>query len=90
MRWGAVLGHVVGVDVDSGIGGFLNKLDAGGLAVGAGDTVGLAFGSGSVSSSLSLRISTISLKQNHLPRLQALQATPAGVSVEGDFAQLKI
>lgn len=45
MRWGAVLGHVVGVDVDSGIGGFLNELDAGGLAVGAGDTVGLAFGS---------------------------------------------
>ena len=40
----AVFGHVVGVDVDGGIGGFLNELDAGGLAVGAGDTVGLAFG----------------------------------------------
>ena len=36
---GAVLGHVVGVDVDGGI-----VLDAGGLAVSAGDTVGLAFG----------------------------------------------
>lgn len=41
---GAVLGHVVGVDVDGGIGGFLNELDAGSLAVGTGDTVGLAFG----------------------------------------------
>ena len=41
---GAVLGHVVGVDVDGGIGGFFNELDAGGLAVGTGDTVGLAFG----------------------------------------------
>lgn len=26
-----------------------------------------------------------SVEQNHLPRLQALQATPAEVSVEGDF-----
>ena len=41
---GTVLGHVVGTDVDGGCGGFLNELDAGGLAVGAGDTVGLAFG----------------------------------------------
>ena len=41
---GAVLGHVVSVDVDGGIGGFLNEFDAGGLSVGAGDTVGLAFG----------------------------------------------
>ncbi len=40
----AVLGHVVRTDVDGGIGGFLNEFDAGGLAVGAGDTVGLAFG----------------------------------------------
>ena len=32
------------MDVDGGIGGFFNELDAGGLAVGAGDTVGLAFG----------------------------------------------
>jgi len=39
-----VLGHVVGTDVDGGCGGFLNELDAGDLAVGAGDTVGLAFG----------------------------------------------
>ena len=39
-----VLGHVVGTDVDGGCGGFLNELDAGGLSVGAGDTVGLAFG----------------------------------------------
>ena len=39
-----VLGHVVGTDVDGGCGGFLNELDAGGLAVGAGDTVGLTFG----------------------------------------------
>lgn len=39
-----VLGHVVGTDVDGGCGGFLNELDAGGLAVGTGDTVGLAFG----------------------------------------------
>lgn len=42
---GSVLGHVVGTDVDGGCGGFLNELDAGGLAVGVGDTVGLAFGS---------------------------------------------
>ena len=41
---GAVLGHVVGVNVDGCIGGFLNELDAGGLSVGAGDTVGLALG----------------------------------------------
>ena len=41
---GTVLGHVVGTDVDGGCGGFLNELDAGGLAVGTGDTVGLAFG----------------------------------------------
>ena len=41
---GAVLGHVVGVNVDGGIGGFLNEVDVGGIAVGAGDTVGLAFG----------------------------------------------
>jgi hypothetical protein len=39
-----VLGHVVGTDVDGGCGGFLNELDAGGLAMGTGDTVGLAFG----------------------------------------------
>ena len=39
----AVLGHVVGVNVDGCIGGVLNELDAGGLSVGAGDTVGLAF-----------------------------------------------
>ena len=38
-----VLGHVVGTDVDGGCGGFLNELDAGGLAGGAGDTVGLTF-----------------------------------------------
>lgn len=30
------------MDVDSGIGGFLNEIDAGCLAVSAGDTVGLA------------------------------------------------
>ena len=41
---GTVLGHVVGTDVDGGCGGFLNELDAGGLAMGTGDTVGLAFG----------------------------------------------
>lgn len=39
----AVLGHVIGTDVDGGCGGFLNELDAGGLAMGTGDTVGLAF-----------------------------------------------
>ncbi len=33
---GAVLGHVVRVEVDGRIGGFLNELDTGGLAVGAG------------------------------------------------------
>ena len=32
------------MNVDGGIGGFLNEVDVGGLAVGAGDTVGLAFG----------------------------------------------
>ena len=32
------------MDVDGCIGGFLNELDVGGLAVGTGDTVGLAFG----------------------------------------------
>ena len=32
------------MDVDGGIGGFFNELDAGGLAVCARDTVGLAFG----------------------------------------------
>lgn len=32
------------MDVDGGIGGILNEFDAGGLSVGAGDTVGLAFG----------------------------------------------
>ena len=32
------------MDVDGGIGGFLNEFDARGLSVGAGDTVGLAFG----------------------------------------------
>ncbi len=32
------------MNVDGGIGGFLNEFDAGGLSVGAGDTVGLAFG----------------------------------------------
>ena len=31
------------MDVDGGIGGFLNEFDAGGLSVGAGDTVGLPF-----------------------------------------------
>ena len=30
------------MDVDGGIGGFFNELDAGSLAVGTGDTVGLA------------------------------------------------
>ena len=34
---GTVLGHVVGTDVDGGRSGFLNELDAGGLAVSAGD-----------------------------------------------------
>ena len=33
------------MDVDGDIGGFLNEFDAGGLSVGAGDTVGLTFGS---------------------------------------------
>ena len=40
----AVLGHVVRTDVDSIGGGLFHELDAGGLGMGAGDTVGLAFG----------------------------------------------
>ena len=40
----AVLGHVVGTDVDCGGGGFFDHLDGGSLAVGTAHTVGLAFG----------------------------------------------
>ena len=39
-----VLGYVVRTDVNGDGGGFLNQLDGGGFAVGAGDTVGLTFG----------------------------------------------
>ena len=41
---GAMLGDVVGADVDCGGGRGGDHLDGHGLAVGAGDTVGLAFG----------------------------------------------
>ncbi len=41
---GAVLGHVVRTDVDGLGGGLFHELDAGGLGVGAGHTVRLAFG----------------------------------------------
>ena len=40
----AVLGHVVGTDVDCGGGGLFDHLDGGNLAVGTAHTVGLAFG----------------------------------------------
>lgn len=39
-----VLGHVVRTDVDGLGGGLVHELDAGDLDVGAGHTVGLAFG----------------------------------------------
>ena len=41
---GAVLGHVVRTDVDGLGGGLFHELDAGSLGMGAGHTVGLAFG----------------------------------------------
>ena len=40
----AVLGHVVGTDVDGGGGGLFDHLDGGSLVVGTAHTVGLAFG----------------------------------------------
>lgn len=40
----AVLGHVVGTDVDGGGGGLFDHLDGGSLAVGTAHTVGLTFG----------------------------------------------
>ena len=40
----AVLGHVVGTDVDCGGGGLFDHLDLCGLAVGTAHTVGLTFG----------------------------------------------
>ncbi len=40
----AVLGHVVGTDVDCGGGGLFDHLDGGNLAVGTAHTVGLTFG----------------------------------------------
>lgn len=42
---GAVLGHILCSNVNHCIAGFLNELDGHGLVVGAGHTVGLAFGS---------------------------------------------
>ncbi len=41
---GAVLGHVVRTDVDGLGGGLFHEFDAGGLGMGAGHTVRLAFG----------------------------------------------
>ena len=40
----AVLGHIVRTDVDGLGGGLFHELDAGSLGMGAGQTVGLAFG----------------------------------------------
>lgn len=41
---GSVLGHIVGTDVDGGVGGFLDHLDGRGLGVSSAHAVRLTFG----------------------------------------------